>query len=118
MLRMPNPSATTRLSGAGPNAVISTSVPWAVAAINPSARSSRNAVKIDRPAPGDGAACRARVSSTVSPGNTRYANPHPHEVGEQSVGGDRDLMPGLLQPLTQARERRDIAARPGRHDEH
>jgi hypothetical protein len=40
-----------------------------------------------------------------------------YEFGEPAASGDRDLMPGLLQPLTQAREGCDTAARLSRDDE-
>src|SRR3954453_1022051 len=73
---MPRPSATSRPSGAGPKAVSRMSVPAAAAAMTPSPNSSRNPAKTERAASGEGAAVRARTSSTGSPGSARYSSLH------------------------------------------
>src|SRR6266536_3238705 len=77
MLGMPKASATTRLNGAGPKAVRTKSVPIATAAIKPSPSWSRNSANTNRLSSGEGAAIRARVSATGSPGSGRYSRLHP-----------------------------------------
>ncbi len=92
------PSATSRLSGAGPKAVSRMSVPAAAAAITPSPSSSRNAAKTDRAASGKGQPCvrgRARADRREGPDTPARTCARDRRTGRVS---QRYLMACLLQP--------------------
>lgn len=77
MTGMPNAAPAVRLSGAGPWAVSSRSVPPATASATPSASPSAYARVIAWASSREAAAAQSRISFCGSPGTVRKSRPHP-----------------------------------------